>query len=81
MVNLIIVLVLAGALAASITYIVKEKKRGVKCIGCSACGSCSSEQDAAGACDLGFRDIDEMANEIKCKCCLDTKKQIRKKTE
>ena len=34
-----------GLLAIAITYIVKQKKAGVKCIGCSASGSCSCHCD------------------------------------
>lgn len=40
--NLIVIGILAILLGAAITYIVRAKKRGVKCIGCPAAGSCSS---------------------------------------
>lgn len=40
--NLIVIGILVILLGAAITYIVRAKKRGVKCIGCPAAGSCSS---------------------------------------
>lgn len=43
MANVIIVCIVALILGASITYIVKAKKAGVKCIGCPAGGSCSGK--------------------------------------
>lgn len=41
MVNVIIVCIVALILGASITYIIKAKKAGVKCIGCPAGRGCS----------------------------------------
>jgi len=43
MTNIIVIAVVALILGLAIGYIVKAKKRGVKCIGCPAgsCGSCS----------------------------------------
>lgn len=41
MVNVIIVCIVALILGASITYIIKAKKAGVKCIGCPAGRECS----------------------------------------
>jgi len=40
----ILVLLIGGA----VIYIVKAKKRGVKCIGCPAAGSCSSAGNGGG---------------------------------
>lgn len=42
-----IIVVIVGAAAA---YIVKEKKRGVKCIGCSASGACSGKCNGTSGC-------------------------------
>ena len=42
MADVIVVLILAVLLGSAITYIVKAKKKGVKCIGCPAGGSCPS---------------------------------------
>lgn len=41
MANAIVVLIVVLILGAAITYIVKAKKAGVKCIGCPAGGTCS----------------------------------------
>lgn len=51
--TLIIVLVLGGAIA----YIVKSKKKGVKCIGCPDSGSCAHSQSVHAAEGCG------------CSCC------------
>lgn len=40
MVNVGIVVVLLLIIGAAVTYIVKEKKRGTRCIGCPAAGNC-----------------------------------------
>lgn len=41
MADFVIVAVLAAAIGAAVVYIVKEKKKGRKCIGCPAAGCCS----------------------------------------
>lgn len=38
--SVVVITIIGGAIA----YIVKEKKKGVKCIGCSAGCSCSSKK-------------------------------------
>ncbi len=49
-VGLIIVLIIGAAVA----YIVKAKKSGVKCIGCSAGGSCSGHcSSGESSCSCG----------------------------
>ena len=40
MADMIIVVILLVVVGAAIAYIVKEKKRGVKCIGCPSAGAC-----------------------------------------
>ena len=40
MADMIILVILLVVVGAAITYIVKEKKRGVKCIGCPSAGTC-----------------------------------------
>lgn len=40
MADLLVCLVLAVIIGASVCYIMKEKKRGTKCIGCPAAGQC-----------------------------------------
>lgn len=38
--NLIVVLAVLAILAAAIVYIRKEKKKGIRCIGCPSTGQC-----------------------------------------
>ncbi len=40
MTDLILVLVIAVIVGAAIAYIRKEKKRGVRCVGCPDAGAC-----------------------------------------
>ena len=47
--NLIVVIILAIILGLAITYIVKSKKKGVKCIGCPSGGNCSAQK--SGCCN------------------------------
>lgn len=42
MINIIAGLIIALAFFGAIAYIVRAKRRGVKCIGCSAAGQCSA---------------------------------------
>lgn len=50
MANLIVVAVILIIIGAAIVYIVKEKKKGVKCIGCPAAAECAKRRNAASAC-------------------------------
>lgn len=47
MANVIAILIIAALLGGAITYIVKAKKKGVKCIGCPDAGTCSHSHNAA----------------------------------
>lgn len=49
MTNVIVVAILVLVLGLAIRYIIKAKKSGAKCIGCSA-GSCSCSQDTSAEC-------------------------------
>ena len=62
MANFLIVVILLIMVGAAIAYIVKEKKRGVKCIGCPAAGSCSHNCQGCGS-----------NEEHTCSCHTDTK--------
>ena len=50
--NVIVVLILAAIAAGIICYLIRAKRRGVKCVGCSCAngcgGSCSGCHYAAG---------------------------------
>ena len=42
MADFIVIVILAVLIGAAVSYIIKAKKNGVKCIGCPAGGSCPS---------------------------------------
>ena len=74
--NAILIVVLVAILGGAVAYIVKAKKNGVKCIGCSAggrktgdslqggCGSCSGCNSGVG-CGCGGSGDDVQEN---CGC-------------
>lgn len=41
MANVIVILILLLVIGAAVAFIIKEKKRGTACIGCSAAGQCT----------------------------------------
>lgn len=43
MTDLIVIIILIILVGSAISYIIKEKKRGVKCIGCPAGATCSKK--------------------------------------
>ncbi len=54
LVNIIIVAVIVLILGGAVFYIVREKKRGTKCIGCPAGKTCSSgDSSPSGGCGCG----------------------------
>lgn len=55
MADFMIVVVVLCVVGAAAAYIVKEKKRGTKCIGCPAagqCGSCNSMGNGECSCHM-----------------------------
>lgn len=51
MVDVILIAVLLVMVGSAVVYIKKEKKKGVKCIGCPAAGNCSHNcNGASGSC-------------------------------
>lgn len=50
MTDLIVVGILIMIVGAAIAYIVKEKKRGTRCIGCPAAGNCPSRNGRHAKC-------------------------------
>ena len=55
MADFIIIAVLLIVVGAAIAYIIREKKRGVKCIGCPNAGTCAGKH-TAGGCGCGCDD-------------------------
>lgn len=51
MADFILVVVILLIVGAAVAYIVKEKKKGTKCIGCPAAATCPSAN--AGKCSSG----------------------------
>ena len=49
MADIIVGIVLVILVGAAIAYIVREKKRGVVCIGCPSAGTCASKNHPGGA--------------------------------
>ena len=43
--DIVILVVLAILLGGALLYIRKEKKRGVRCIGCPSAGACSKQKN------------------------------------
>lgn len=54
--NVVVIAVLLLVIGAAVTYIVRAKKRGVKCIGCPAGGSCAG--NCGGKC----------SEQMECEC-------------
>lgn len=46
MADIIVIIILVLLIGSAVTYMVKAKKNGVKCIGCPAGGSCPSSRQA-----------------------------------
>lgn len=53
MANFIVALILLIIVGSAIRYIVKEKKKGVKCIGCPSAGTCAARNNAQRSCGCG----------------------------
>lgn len=49
--NFIIVAVILLIVGGAVAYIIKEKKKGVVCVGCPHAGECA--QKSQGGCDCG----------------------------
>lgn len=58
--NVMIAIVLLAVMVAAVTYIVKAKKSGAKCIGCPAEGGCvhskNNASDCGCTCHAGTKD-------------------------
>ena len=66
--NVILIFVLAAILGGAIVYIVRTKRRGVKCIGCPAGGTCGqSKGGSCGGCNGGCG-CGKEAGQSSCNC-------------
>lgn len=50
MADFIVVVIVLALVAAAVIYIIKEKKRGTKCIGCPAEGGCPHRMNGNDGC-------------------------------
>ncbi len=50
MADLIVGIILLIIVGAAIRYIVKQKKKGVKCIGCPSASVCAAKMNGNGTC-------------------------------
>ena len=51
--NILVIAVLGLILGGAVGYIWKQKKKGVKCIGCPDRGSCSGNCSGCSSCGCG----------------------------
>lgn len=52
MIDFVIIVILVVVVGSALAYIIKERKKGVKCIGCpEGCHSCRSAQGTSSACE------------------------------
>ncbi len=49
--SFIVGLIIAAIIGAAVAYIIKEKKKGVRCIGCPSAGACAAKNK--GSLDSG----------------------------
>lgn len=57
--NIIVGLIILIIVGAAVAYLIRAKKRGVKCVGCSESGCCSASKKKKESSDCG------------CGCCGD----------
>lgn len=50
MANIIIAVIVLGIIGGAVFYIIKEKKKGTRCIGCPAAGHCPSRNENNSDC-------------------------------
>ena len=50
MTDIIVILILLVTVGAAVAYIIREKKRGAKCIGCPHSKTCGSKGGCGGHC-------------------------------
>ena len=69
MIDIIVGLVLAVLIGAAAAYIIREKKRGVACIGCPAAGTCEAKNrpgsSGCSSCAALEGSLDEIREAVK----------------
>lgn len=67
--NFIIIAILALILVGAAAYIIRAKKRGVKCVGCPSGSECGKNASACGGCSGCAGVNTEETSETECCCC------------
>ena len=65
MIDIIVGGVLAVLVGAAIAYIIREKKKGVACIGCPAAGTCGAKKHPGSAGCSSCAALEESLDEIR----------------
>jgi len=67
MADIVAVLVIVLILGAAVAYIVRQKRAGVKCIGCSVGQECAKKAQAAqaGGCSCGCGSVERMIESVE----------------
>ena len=65
MIDIIVGGVLAVLVGAAIAYIIREKKKGVACIGCPAAGTCGAKNHPGSAGCSSCAALEESLDEIR----------------
>lgn len=66
--NIIVIAILVVLIGGAVWYIIKAKKSGARCIGCSAGGNCSCGSKESSGCGCGCGG----EGESDCNCHADT---------
>lgn len=53
MINIILTILILAVAGSALFYIIKSKKKGVKCIGCSSAGACRTAAAEQAHCECG----------------------------
>ena len=53
MANIVVILIIVALVGGAMSYIIKAKKRGVKCIGCPDSAGCSYKGSKNSECSCG----------------------------
>ena len=67
MVDFIVIAVVLVIIGAAVVYIIREKKKGVTCIGCPAAGTCARSRNGgcSGGCSCGGEDAQHSHTDTK----------------
>ena len=65
MIDIIVGAVLVILVGAAIAYIIREKKKGVACIGCPAAGTCGAKKHPGSAGCSCSLDAEKIAEELR----------------